>query len=342
MTRGGANFTSDELALVLSHYQLGTIYSATALLGGNSRAPKRIIVSEKGKFLLKRRPHGKDDIYRVVFAHGILSHLNKGGFPVASLVPTEKEKNTVLNLNNHIYELFEYIPGKRYDNSNESAYNAGKSLVDFHKCINDFPTQFNPLKETYHDSTAVRGHLKLVSKKAMPGNGVHLSSLAEQLTTTYNQASTNVNQLSYDAWPEQIIHGDWHPGNMLFENSQVVAVLDFDSIKVAPTMCDLANGMLHFSIVGGRPNPADWPDYLNMEKLKIFLNGYRSEAFLNDDMLNSLPDLMIETMIAEAVLPVAATGFFGNLSGDDFLGMILRKCLWILNNKAEILKKIFE
>ena len=40
---------------------------------------------------------------------------------------------------------------------------------------------------------------------------------------------------------------------------------------------------------------------------------------LDKNTISSLLDLMIETIIAEAVLPIATTGFFGNLSGQDFL-----------------------
>ncbi len=58
------------------------------------------------------------------------------------------------------------------------------------------------------------------------------------------------------------------------------------------------------------------------------------------DMLNALPDLMIEIMIAEAVLPIAANGFFANFSGLNFLNMIQRKCAWIETNRPP-LKKSF-
>jgi Ser/Thr protein kinase RdoA (MazF antagonist) len=119
---------------------------------------------------------------------------------------------------------------------------------------------------------------------------------------------------------------------MLFEKAKLVAVIDFDSVKVAPPVTDLANGMLQFSIVGNRPNPTDWPAYLDQAKLIQFLNGYRRVIKLDKAKLNSLPDLMIETMIAEAVLPIAETGFFGNLTGLDFLKMIRRKTEWIDKN----------
>jgi hypothetical protein len=41
-------------------------------------------------------------------------------------------------------------------------------------------------------------------------------------------------------------------------------------------------------------------------------------------------------MIAEAILPIAATGSFCSLSGLDFLKMIQRKAVWINDNRKEL------
>ena len=153
----------------------------------------------------------------------------------------------------------------------------------------------------------------------------------------YNESSVRVSQLGFDSWPRQVIHGDWHPGNMLFSKGKLAAVLDFDAVRVATTITDLANGMLQFSIVSGRPNPADWPDYFDEEKLDRFIKGYRSVSELDKNKLDAVLDLMIETMIAEAVMPIAATGFFGHLSGSDFLDMILRKALWLNKHRENLI-----
>jgi hypothetical protein len=45
---------------------------------------------------------------------------------------------------------------------------------------------------------------------------------------------------------------------------------------------------------------------------------------------------MVQTMIAETVLPIAATGFFGSFKGHDFLSMIQRKSRWLLDNREEL------
>jgi len=134
-----------------------------------------------------------------------------------------------------------------------------------------------------------------------------------------------------------MVHGDWHPGNMLFADDKIIAILDFDSIKIAQPVTDLANGMLQFSLVAaGRPNPADWPAYLDESKVVQFFKGYNEVIELNADVLDSVFDLMVETIIAEAVLPIAATGQFGHSTGAGFLKMIFRKAEWIYLNKKSL------
>ena len=342
MPRGGAHFTSEELDLVLSHYDIGKVKETAPLNIGNARAPKRVIISEKGKFLLKRRQKGKDDIYHIAFAHAVQTHLEQKGFPVAKLFTTRKEKNTVLNLQDRAYELFCFVEGSRYNGSTEAAADAGRHLAKFHDCLADFACHWKPLRQTFHDSSGVRGHLKFIGSKKNPRASDSLRKTSHELLLCYNHSSIAVNQLGFDSWDEQIIHGDWHPGNLLFSSGKVVCVLDFDSPKLAPAVTDLANGVLQFSIVAGRPNPLDWPSYLDQAKLANFVAGYRQVTTLQDNMLDALPELMVETMIAEAILPIATTGFFGNLSGMDFLKMIHRKCEWINQNHKLLKEVIFD
>jgi len=340
MPRGGAHFSSEELAQVLSHYDIGIIHEAKPHIAGSSRVPKMVVTSERGKFLLKRRAKGKDDPYHVAFAHAIQSHLSENAFPVAPLVATCDEHNTILQLNNRIYELFEFVKGSRYDGTAEETADTGRQLANFHRHLSQFAEEWKPPKGSYHDFSIVRRYLKTTGTEKGRQQDKRLKKTSEVLMNLYNASSVRVSELGFDSWAEQIVHGDWHPGNMLFLKHKLIAVLDFDSVKTAPAVTDIANGMLQFSIVGDRPNPADWPDYLDQAKALQFLNGYREVSEPQDDELKSLPDLMIETIIAEAILPVAATGFFGNLSGLDFLKMIQRKAEWLDTNRDKLLQAV--
>jgi len=337
MPRGSVHFSAEELVRVLSHYDTGIIYQVKPLAAGSRRVPKMVIISERGKFLLKRRQKVRDDIHRVLFAHAVQAHLAEKLFPVISLVPVRNENNTILQLDNHIYEFFKFITGFRYDGSSEATIDTGSQLAKFHQYLEDFSCPWKPPKATFHNSVAVRRHLKTIETQ---GPHPQLQETARALMSLYDNSSNRVDKLGFDSWGQQVVHGDWHPGNMLFYNHKLTAVLDFDSVKLAPPVTDLANGMLQFSIVGNRPNPADWPDYLDQAKLVQFLNGYQQVIELEQNQLNSLLDLMVETIIAEAVLPVAQTGSFGNLSGADFLTMIHRKAQWIDKNREKLAEAI--
>ena len=61
----GTRFSSDELAEVLSRYDIGKIRKVMRLVGGSKRAPKIVVTTTKGRFLLKRRSQSKDDVYIV-------------------------------------------------------------------------------------------------------------------------------------------------------------------------------------------------------------------------------------------------------------------------------------
>ena len=132
-----------------------------------------------------------------------------------------------------------------------------------------------------------------------------------------------------ETWPKQIVHADWHPGNMLFRDNHVVAVIDYDSARLLPRIIDIANGCLQFSILGGDDDVSKWPDYPDESRFKRFLRGYDEVMLLSQAEIATIPHLMIEALIAEAVFPIAATGQFGRMDGMGFLSMVMRKVQWL-------------
>ena len=333
-------FSSAELTVVLAHYNIGTISQIQPLVAGNAHAPKVVVTSDQGTYLLKRRPHGKDDPARVAFAHSVQALLERRSFPVARLATT-REGATMLCIDGHLYELFNFVVGTRYDGAAESTIDAGRQLANFHAAAADVIPPWLPAQTLFHDSNSVRRNFAAIVADSHFRRSVELKDIATSLNTMYDSSSRNVNECGFALWRKQMTHGDWHQGNMLFSRGKVVAVLDFDSIKSAPISMDIANGILHFSMATGKPNPVDWPDYLDQAKLVQFLDGYRQAGTISIQQLTALPDLMIESLIAEAVLPVAATGKFGTLNGLDFLKMIDRKCRWVNGHRKTLAEAIF-
>lgn len=345
---GRQTFAADELAIVLSHYDLGIIEAIQEFPRGSRKAPK-LILRTKDKddlYLLKRRARGKDDPYKVAFCHAIQMHLAEKQFPLPHLIGTRSKNNSMLKWNGRTYELFEYIKGNSYDSSLEATTEAGRILALFHKLLKDYEPKYDPPRGSYHASRSVANSTNAIPttlRKSEPTLDFgDLGRVTQFLHESYTRAAEAVNQMGLPDWPEQIVHSDWHPGNMLFRGNRVVAVIDYDAARLQQRIIDAANGALQFSILGGGDDPSQWPDYIDESRFKRFIRGYDSvpEAMLSRAELRVVPHLMIEALIAESVIPIAATGFFARMRGSQFLAMVERKVRWLQEHVDHLIAAI--
>lgn len=342
-------FGTGELAIALSHYDLGAIESIQAFPRGSRKAPKVVIKSGGGLFLLKRRGPGKDDPYKVAFCHALQLHLAQRQFPLPHLIGTRRDNNSMHQRQDHIYELFEFIHGVDFDQSLEATADAGKTLALFHKLLSDFESPYDPPGGSYHGARQVVSAIKRISEaigKADPPptamQSEQIETVVKLLNKAYRSACTSANELGLKDWPGQIVHSDWHPGNMLFRGPRVVAVIDYDSARRHPRVLDIANGALQFSILGGGPDPGAWPDGLDFDRFRAFVQGYDTvpECVISRAEIHAIPHLMIEALIAEAALPLAATGRFNQFDPLPFLGMLEHKIRWLLDHRTTLIEAV--
>jgi len=341
-----ATFDTAELAVVLSYYDLGVIESITDFPRGSRRSPKVGIVCERGKFLLKRRSVSSARPDRVRFVHRVQSHLIAAGFPVAKLVPSRDAGPTLVQIRDHLYELFEFIAGQPYQRTKAETYDAGVMLARFHQATGNFaasPALPTP-RGDYHDAAGVRTGLgaigsRLSSHDSFTGDEAELASLIQFVLERYDRAAEAVNAAGWPTWPERIIHSDWHPGNLMFRNQKVIAVVDYDSVRYSRRAGDVANGALQFSIIAGG-DPATWPEHLDEERFGAFLAGYGSLLAISDEERRCVPSLMSEALVAECVPPITETGSVGRWAGFRVLQMVRRKLTWLESNAERLMTRV--
>lgn len=346
---GRSIFAADELAIVLSHYRIGLIDTIKQFKRGSRKAPKLVIRSDLGLFLLKRRAHGRDDPFKVAFTHGIQLRLGEQGFPLPKLIGTRRENNSMVQYLGQVYELFEFVRGTGYDRSVPSTRDSGAALAKFHTLLADYKPHFKPPKGTYHAAPVVVSSLAVLTGSLLkPATGEstvnekEASQITDELDRVYNDAADRVEELGLDEMPLQVGHSDWHPGNMLFNERRVVAVIDYDAARLLPRVIDIANGALQFSIQGKGDDTGRWPEQVDEDRYEAFFQGYRSatNTELTQAEKQAVPWLMIQALIAESVIPVAATGMFSTMNGAVFLTMVLRKVNWILENHSQLIEMI--
>ncbi len=330
---GRERFGVEELAIVMSHYDIGPIKEIREFPRGSRKSPKLLIDAESGQFLLKRRARGRDDLTKVAFSHLVQLHLASQQFPLPHLVGTRGQNNSMLHRGGQIYELFEYIPGQGYPQTLDATLDSGRVLGLYHKLLASFTSEYQPPVGSFHNAPSVEQGLKLIPKK-LPNDETTAACLA--LLELYRTASARSDAAGLAAWPMQIVHADWHPGNMLFRDGRIVAVIDYDSSRQMQKIIDVSNGALQFSISGGDDDVRKWPAELDEERFKQFIKGYDQVQLLSQAELEVMPYLMIEALIAEAVFPIAATGTFSRFDGLAFLEMVRRKTTWLRDHARRL------
>lgn len=340
--RERATFDAAELAVVLSHYDLGILESVTEFPRGSRKSPKVGVVSDRGKFLLKRRSLARAHPDRVRTAHHVQTLLSAGGFPLPKLISTRSGRDTLVLLREHLYELFAFVSGGPFEQSVEETRDAGAKLARFHEITEPVAALGGlPLPPgDYHDATAIRTGLcaigsTLSSHDSFTGNENELISLTGFLLEAYDRAAAAASRLGVTTFATRLIHSDWHPGNILFRQRRVVAVVDYDSIRVSRRVIDVANGVLQFSMIAGG-DPATWPDHLDEGRYRAFLEGYESLLPLAGDERRCVPHLMTEALITECVPPITETGSVGRWAGFRVLQMARRKLSWLEQNAERL------
>lgn len=327
--RAREQFDAGELAMVCSRYDVGVIEAVKEFRRGSSRAPKVALKTDRGAYLLKRRSASAARGPRVALSHAVQAHLARRGFPLPRLLATRTDGGTVLELNGNVYELFEFVPGNVYDASLDATGDSGRVLAHFHRLLASFDTRRSaPPAGGFHNARDVAERLARI------GDRLHepaQDAVTDRLAAMYALAAERVERLGIAAWPVQLIHGDWHPGNMVYRGSRVAAVLDYDTLRLAARVIDIANGALQFSITRRPDDPTQWPAGLDEGRFKRFCRGYDSVpgCVISTAELEALPWLMIEAIIVEAAVPIAATGSFAGLSAGPFLAMVDAKSAWL-------------
>lgn len=335
-------FGAEELSIVLSHFDIGVIHAMHEFRRGSRRAPKMLIKADRGAVLLKRRAPGRDEAHRVEFSHRVQLKLSEQHFPLPKLLKDRASGATLVKYGGRIYELFEFIPGTRYDATLPATSDAGHALALFHKLIAAVPTEDLYPTLGYHAIDAIERQFATIAARANEQKDDDLAKRCARLKDLYRQCASTVDKIGIRNWPAQLVHGDWHPGNTLYRGPHVVAVIDFDSLRLEPRILDVANGALQFSITMDGQELERWPDYLDESRFKRFCRGYDAveECILSTAEIEAMPALMIEALILEAAGPIAATGSFAGHDGGAFLRMVERKCRWMLENELRLVRLI--
>lgn len=309
----------------MRRYSVGAINDIRELPEGSVYSPKVILETQRGTLLLKRRARGLDLPALVAFGHEVLLGCQLAGLCVPPLIATSDDANSMVQHNDHVYELFVFIKGDRFDAGNlQHTRQMGELLCETHQVMDTLRTGFEPARESDTIDLDRLSRLKPYAD-ALP------QGLVDRFTriVRYGQELAQAN-----ASPSALVHGDWHPGNMIFRADTLVAVCDFDNTRVGSRDRERAQALVHASLVAPQPGQTGGtvPASPDRARLGAFWSGFKHAG--GNANARTIAGLMPAVMIDEALASL------GDSPSDQGAGLLLaidRKAGWLDQNQQQLI-----
>ncbi len=324
-----------EIDHVLGEYALGAIHSISELAAGSVYSPKVVIESQRGKLLLKRRARGLDFPAVVAFSHEVISGCLGQGMCVPPLLGT-RDKNSMVQFEDQVYELFVFIEGTVFDRSSamiqSHAQQAGALLGELHRSLDSIATTFEaPTEPTTIDLSRL-SILETQQSSISLETREHCKRILE-----YGAELAQAN-----AQPPALVHGDWHPGNMIYIGSEIVAVCDFDNTRVGSRAREIAQAMVHFSLKSPAPGQTARncdPDP-EINAMRAFWQGYAGSG-APACTARLCVGLMPATMIDEALASLSSSHQSDfNEQSASMLIAVARKAIWLDEHQSSLISML--
>ena len=273
--------------IISNHYDLGKLVDFEQLFLGYCNISYIILLEKddkKKRFFLRRYRQGITE-ETIVFEHSVISHLTEKNFHlIAGIIPTKDGKTYIQrceNGENIFYTIFEYLKGDdKYTWVNPRCSDgdlkgAAVLLARFHNAVSDLIPEGRKHEAKIKDLIPETASLiERCAQKA--GTTVFDTYLLEnthliQETIQYIQRITEENE--YKGLPQQVIHCDYHPGNLKFQNESITGLFDFDWSKVDVRCFDVALAMFYFCVSW----EGDQDGVAQLDKVTLFLNSYQNE-----------------------------------------------------------------
>ncbi len=286
------------------------------LEGGSRRAAKWVVETPQGPLVVKRRREGAGVLARrwpqLRWRTEVEAHLHHRGIPVA-----EPPVARLVVVDDAAYELSAFVEGDRCGRQPGPVAAAGAMLAGIHAVLGELEAPPR-LRGSWHDASSVREALA----------GLRSEDAAVELAQRYDAAAAACRE-AVAASPQQLLHGDYHPGNLVMAQGRVAAVLDWEAIRSDAVLLEVAASLLGFCVRIDAACRA-WPD---LACVAAFAGAYRDAGGVPLDA-EAFAMAMIEATIAAAALRARRRG--GGEDAGASLGEAARTCEAILRSAAAI------
>jgi Ser/Thr protein kinase RdoA (MazF antagonist) len=298
-----------EVREVLANYEIGEIHEVQ-VAGGTAGKCWRVITAT-GCYFLRCRGTRTSSREAMEFDHGLRMHLLARGVPTAEPMAARSGETWVL-ADGRAFELYPFVEGRAFGGSRAELVDTAQALARFHQAAAGYSARgsYDPIPTQFANAAPeVGGSERMDDPEVMLAVFEHLARRDPGLGCAVEQArrlAQAYDEPVYGALPRWLIHGDYHPGNLLYSDSgRVAGIFDLDWACEHTRSRDLADGVYYFA--GQRADRFDDSSIESMteavepdfDMALLFVRTYRELAPLEPVEVRAIPLALRARWLAE-------------------------------------------
>ena len=278
--------------IVNNHYDLGEVTSAIRIYNGYVNITNDIHILKNGQirnYILRAYREGIQED-KVCFEHALINELRERGFVLSPRLVETRYQSTYAKVSRQlthgrqelVIAIYQYLPGKdkySWDNplcSIAELSHAAGVLATYHNTIFGW-RDTTGWKEPGIIDQIPSMHAMWKTYTDSPGDSVfdrYLIQHIHRLNESVDQVSTAIERSVYETLPHLIIHGDFHPGNLKFQDGTVAGLFDFDWSMLDARCFDVGLALTYFCTAWEENSDGN----LLLDRVSMFLDGYQACA----------------------------------------------------------------
>lgn len=236
--------------------------------------------------LLLKRSH-LNDVTKLSLINENIFYLGSQRVPVPRIRLT-KTGQSLFVIEGNVYCLYDFIFGEHYDGSVEELVSAAKEVANLINALEKIPNRSAIKKSSrflYHDPDLLRETINIsISANQHDAFENLIRKNSQDILKVSENVVQNIHDL--DRLPKQVVHGDLHPHNMMFDpiTKNLLAFLDFDTLEYGLRIRSVGHAMHRLSRTYGLLTQRKMEVGSDIrDRLGIFLNTYLKFSELEDD-----------------------------------------------------------
>lgn len=214
--------------IIREHYELGEVRAPRWLEGAHQRRHRKLVVeTSAGRFLAKTYKRDPVVLDSLRFQHRLSDHLRGSGLPVAAIRRTKGGKR-IVEVDDWALELQQFIDGAQMRVTRKALTVSAMALGKFHEVCRDLPRPERDTRMWRFSEVPREVFAKLYELALAQGDRATVDGQCNDIALFLRDASNELDWRARTQFETGVIHGDWHGGNLIYREEDLIGIVDLE------------------------------------------------------------------------------------------------------------------